>query len=129
MKTETETALTMDIKARDSVKNLSTNPDWKVIENFFIKKYNEASEKEETLSVANKAYRLIDVGFIDEAKKILKEAQQKEDVHPNVNEALVSISKKEEGEGVIEENLIKEASVQRDCRLHQGCNSFGMDAS
>jgi len=42
MKTETKTALTMDIKARDSVKNLSTNPDWKVIENFFIKKYNEA---------------------------------------------------------------------------------------
>ncbi len=78
-----------------------------------INKYNEASKKEETLSVANKAYRLIEVGFIDEAKSILKEAQQKENPHQNVSEALASISKSEENEGKIEENVIKEACTQR----------------
>lgn len=42
MKTETKDALLKDMTARDSVKNLSSNPDWKVIENFLIKKYDEA---------------------------------------------------------------------------------------
>lgn len=42
MKEDTKNALMMDIKARDSVKDLSTNPDWKVIENFLIKKYDQA---------------------------------------------------------------------------------------
>lgn len=42
MKKETKTALLKEISFRDSVKNLSTNPDWKVIETFLTKKYNEA---------------------------------------------------------------------------------------
>ena len=42
MKQETKIALSKDMIARDSVKNLQTNPDWKIIETFLIKKYNEA---------------------------------------------------------------------------------------
>ena len=42
MKEETKTALLKDMSARNSVKALSTNPDWKVIETFLIKKYDEA---------------------------------------------------------------------------------------
>ena len=45
MKKETKDALKMDMKARDSVKALSTNPDWKVIENFLTKKYTEATNR------------------------------------------------------------------------------------
>ena len=54
MKQETKTALLKDVKIRDSVKNLSANPEWKIIENFLIKKYNEAMQR---LKVAKEPIR------------------------------------------------------------------------
>ena len=54
MKQETKTALLKDISVRDSVKSLSANPDWKIIENFLIKKYNEAMQR---LKVAKEPVR------------------------------------------------------------------------
>ena len=45
MKQETKTALLKDINVRDSIKSLSANPDWKVIEGFLIRKYNEAIKR------------------------------------------------------------------------------------
>jgi Flp pilus assembly protein TadD len=78
-----------------------------------IESYKNSNEKDNTLAAANQAYRLIDAGFIDEAKEILNAAKDKEDVHANVHTALASIKKKEEAEEEKEVKIIEDAKKQR----------------
>ncbi|MFT5280891.1 MAG: Flp pilus assembly protein TadD [Flavobacteriaceae bacterium] len=79
-----------------------------------IESYAKSFEKDNTLAAANRAYRLIDSGFINEAKDILNKAKEKEDVHPNVHTALASITKKEEAEEEKEKKVIEDAKQQKD---------------
>lgn len=53
--------------------------------------YKRAITVGETLASANLAYILMDAGAWEEAAKVLKEAQAAEDIHPNVNNALVKL--------------------------------------
>ncbi len=78
-----------------------------------IKLYKTAFEKGETLAGANLAYSYINAGFQDEAQKIIDEAKIKEDVHPNVGEALATLSKNTKEEEKKEEDILKLAERQK----------------
>lgn len=74
-----------------------------------IESYKKSESLLSTLASSNLAFRLINIGFIEEAKKILNLAKEKEDVHQNVNEALSEIPKRIEKENKIEDDQIKKA--------------------
>lgn len=74
-----------------------------------ISSYKKAEKLGNTLASANLAYRLMNAGFTDEAKSILKVAATKEDVHPNVNSALSDLPKRAEKEDEIERGKISAA--------------------
>lgn len=58
-----------------------------------IRFYEKASNLGNTLASANLAYRYMDIGFIDLAEKILENAKEEENVHENVNKALLEVQK------------------------------------
>jgi Tfp pilus assembly protein PilF len=74
-----------------------------------ISSYKKASALNSTLSSANLAYRLIEIGFSEEASKILNEAKEKEDFHPNVASAIANISQKQEEENEAAEKIRESA--------------------
>ncbi|MFA7319165.1 MAG: hypothetical protein WC022_01020 [Parcubacteria group bacterium] len=78
-----------------------------------IESYKEAEKLGNTLASANLAYRLLNIGFVSEAKELLNSARGKENVHQNVNEALSEIPKKIEKESDIEKEKIREALLLR----------------
>lgn len=58
-----------------------------------IESYYEAYKKyDETLAIANMAYRYIEEGFLNQASEILKPARLKDDHHENIDSALVRIN-------------------------------------
>ena len=59
-----------------------------------ISSYKIAAKKDYSLAMANLANTYIFAGFEEEAKNILSEAREKEDVHPNVNKLLGTIENK-----------------------------------
>lgn len=58
-----------------------------------IGQYRIAIGQKDTLAASNFANVLIGIGDLDEAEKLLKDAQAKKDVHENVNESIVTIDK------------------------------------
>jgi len=82
-----------------------------------IEYYSKSFADNNTLAAANMAYRLIGAGFLDDAKKILGEAQSKKsdkvEVHDNVYSALASIKSEEEKEDKREKQILKEAAEQQ----------------
>ena len=78
-----------------------------------VKYYKEAADAGVTLASANLAGPLINEGYITEASGILNSAKIKDDVHPNVTDALTSISKKEESELELEKKILEEAREQQ----------------
>ncbi len=56
-----------------------------------VDQYCKARDKGETLSAANLAYRYLDKGLLEDAEKILREAQSKENYHGNVDQALIKL--------------------------------------
>lgn len=63
-----------------------------------VQYYVASSKSENSLAMANLAYLYMNNGFTDEASEILKTAQTKDNVHPNVSDAISSISKRNERE-------------------------------
>lgn len=78
-----------------------------------VNSYKKASEKGNTLAAANLAYQYLNAGFADEAKDVLNTARVKEDVHPNVGNALAAVPQKEEVESKIEAEALDAAREQR----------------
>lgn len=72
-----------------------------------ITSYRKAEKLGNTLASANLAYRLMNAGFTKEATSILNSAQEKEEVHPNVNSALSDLPKRVEKEDETEKQKIK----------------------
>lgn len=73
--------------------------------------YRSAAKQGEILATA--AYKLINQGFIDEARERLDEAKVREDVHSNVNEALADASKRETAEVETWKNIVKQGVAHR----------------
>ncbi len=72
-----------------------------------ILSYKKAEKLGNTLASANLAYRLMNAGFVEEAKSILGIAASKEDAHPNVSSALSDLPKRSEAEDEVEKGKIK----------------------
>lgn len=81
-----------------------------------VEYYKRAETHQSTLASANLAYLLINGGFLDEAETRLRGAQEEEDVHRNVLEALGAIartSKEEEDKDAKIADRAKEISQLR----------------
>lgn len=77
-----------------------------------VEHYRKAEALNHTLSSANLAYKLMNAGFIDEASKILDNAKQQPEIHPNVGSALAALSQKEETESKTEQRRLETARRQ-----------------
>lgn len=78
-----------------------------------ISNYEKAAELGNTLASSNIAYKYIEVGFAEKAEEVLKYADRKSDVHPNVAKATVSLSDKREQENKTEKEVVKNAIKQQ----------------
>jgi tetratricopeptide (TPR) repeat protein len=65
-----------------------------------VKFYQKAFEADpdNTLAAANLAYRYMNAGFAEDALRVLEEAKQQQEVHPNVGSALSTLSQNRESE-------------------------------
>src|SRR5262249_46045111 len=63
-----------------------------------IDAYTRSSAQGHTLAMANRAQLLLDAGFLDEAFKIVREAEQLEGVHENVASVRAAIESTREDE-------------------------------
>jgi tetratricopeptide (TPR) repeat protein len=75
--------------------------------------YKKAFEKGLTIAAANLAYEYMNAGFMDEATEILNKAKEKEDVHPNVGNALAAAANKKQEESTMEQEALEAAREQR----------------
>ena len=75
--------------------------------------YKKAVGLNETLASANLAYRLMNAGFVEDARKLLDKAREQENIHPNVGSAIAAISEKEKGESKTEQDALKAAHEQQ----------------
>ncbi|MBI3050148.1 MAG: hypothetical protein HYY76_17755 [Acidobacteria bacterium] len=75
--------------------------------------YRAAMKEGETLATANFAYKLLNQGFLDEARELLNEAKKRDDVHQNVNEALADAAKRESAEQQNWTRVLKQGAVHR----------------
>ncbi len=82
--------------------------------------YEMAAKQSETLALSNLAYRLMDAGFEEEARKRLDEAQKIKDPHANVAQAVSDLSKRKEKEEERESEVIKTALAMRKFLLSFG---------
>lgn len=83
-----------------------------------VKYYKLAISLGETLPAANLANILIDAGDLDEASKILKDAQLKSEVHSNVNHSFVAIDRARDDDDEKRTASLKLASAQNQFFLH-----------
>lgn len=78
-----------------------------------IESYKKAQEQNNTLASSNLAYKLLDVGFVDEAKAILDEAMNQNKPHENVATALAEIIRRREQEVKKEKEMISIATEKQ----------------
>jgi tetratricopeptide (TPR) repeat protein len=78
-----------------------------------ISSYKKSSEKGGTLAVANIAYKYLNAGFKDDAKKIIDDVKDKKDVHKNVSEANAALSENNEIENKKEKEFLEEAKKEQ----------------
>ena len=80
--------------------------------------YKKSFEQEETLAAANLAFRLINAGFLQEARAVLDEAKKQEDIHPNVGNAIAALSDKDKEEKKTEDEALSLATEQQGFMRH-----------
>ncbi len=78
-----------------------------------VDSYRKAYALGNTLSAANQAYLYLNIGFAEEASRLLDEAQQQDDPHPNVAAAIAAVSRKREQDEETEKSVMKRAREQR----------------
>lgn len=78
-----------------------------------VDSYRKAYALGNTLSAANLAYLYLNSGFAEDASRLLDEAQQRDDPHPNVAAAIAAVSRKREQDEETEKSVLKKAQEQR----------------
>jgi len=78
-----------------------------------VSSYREATKMNNSLSVANSAYKLIDAGFGEQARDMLIQARQQPDHHPNVDRALSDLVLREEAEDKKRDRALERAEEER----------------
>lgn len=87
------------------------------------KYYKKAWKLKNSLAAANLAYKYISAGFDDEAQKILTDAKNESDLHPNVGSALAYLSERDEFEEK-KEKTIEENGLQQHSFLQNFANNY-----
>lgn len=85
-----------------------------------VEAYREAEQQGETLAMSNLAYKLLEDGFVPEARKTLDAAMAIKDHHKNVEKALGAINDAVEAEQKIETEAFAKASP-----IHEYYRQFG----
>src|SRR3569833_1050462 len=75
--------------------------------------YKKSFSGNNTLAGSNLAYKLIDIGFAEEAEHYLEEAQKQEDVHTNVGTAIGKLFSLKNEEEEKEDLVLKDAYKQQ----------------
>ena len=83
------------------------------LEGLAIENYKKSIEQGNTLAAANLSSRFIYAGFYKEAKMILLEAKESDDIHQNVWTALESLSKKEKEEADKYASILAQAKEEQ----------------
>jgi tetratricopeptide (TPR) repeat protein len=78
-----------------------------------VDSYRKAYALVNTLAAANQAYLYLNAGFAEDASRLLEEAQQQDDPHPNVAAAIAAVSQKREQDEETEKSVLKKAREQR----------------
>ena len=108
-----KTSLTFNPDDAPSLNNIAVQYEQLLMPMHSVKFYKKASERNETLAMANLAYRFMNAGFREEASEILNKAKQQANLHPNVGSAISAIPEKEEAESEIEERSLNSARTQQ----------------
>lgn len=74
-----------------------------------VDQYKKSSEHNNTLSMANQGYLLLDAGFADEAENIAKDALKESNPHQNIHSLLAEINTRKENQKNNWENLAKKS--------------------
>lgn len=77
-----------------------------------VENYKRAIASDETLASANLANILVGVGELEEAEKLLKEAQTKKNVHENVADALVGLQQRRKADHEKREEILKRSQTE-----------------
>lgn len=89
-----DSLLKIDTKNANALNNFGVQAQNENFNIIAIENYKKSSENNNTLSMANQGYLLLDAGFIKEAQEIAQEALKKEEVHENIYSLLSAISEK-----------------------------------
>lgn len=82
--------------------------------------YRKASDKGETLAMSNLAYKLMESGFLSEAKDMIEDAQKRPNYHDNVASALVRLKEIPEKEEKARDEKLDGANVKSSFLSHVG---------
>ena len=105
--------LSVDIRNPAALNNIGVAYDELKMPLLSVSFYRKAEEENNTLAMANLAYRLLNSGFKQEASDILDKAKRQEDAHPNVARAIAALSEKEEQESEAEKSILTSAAEQQ----------------
>jgi tetratricopeptide (TPR) repeat protein len=75
--------------------------------------YRSAAKQGNTLATSNLGYKLLNQGFLDEARELLDKAKLRDDVHPNVNGALAEAARREAAESETWKGILKHGAAHR----------------
>jgi Tfp pilus assembly protein PilF len=78
-----------------------------------VSNYKDSYQQGNTLAGANLAYLYMNAGFVEEAKQILDEAKNNNNLHPNIGKAIADIEEKKEAEDKEVEEYIQIAQQQQ----------------
>ncbi|PEC71171.1 hypothetical protein CN282_08710 [Bacillus thuringiensis] len=114
-----ERLLLIDDKDTSAINNLGVAYSKLNIEHESIKLYKKASDLGNTLATANLSYSYMNAGFIDMAEQILENVKGRENVHKNVNSALLKVQRLKK-----EEKDKKDKKIERSKELKDLFNSL-----
>ncbi len=90
--------LEIEPKNAMALNNMGVNASDNKLNFIAIANYKKAEEEKNTLAIANRANKLIESGFIDEAKEIANAALSLDNVHPNIYDILSRVESIKEKE-------------------------------
>ncbi|WP_350603433.1 hypothetical protein [Pseudoalteromonas sp. SMN1298-MNA-CIBAN-0114] len=104
--------INIDSKHSSALNNMGVRAQEVKLNIIAVSNYKESTVLQNTLSMANQGYLLLQSGFIDEAEKLAKSALESSDPHKNIYSLLTSI-KEQKDEQNKKWNLLQEKSLIR----------------
>jgi|GEM_PF-6248729 len=81
------------------------------------KYYRQATEKHETLAMSNLANNYMNAGFLEDARKLIQDAQKEENISDNIGKSLARLAELGNEENAKNEEIEAQAMQQRDFQI------------